>query len=117
MFRSRRGGDRADWAIKPEQYVDQDSIITAWDDVLRLVATIKLKESTASDIFRRLNSYSRQHNLYTALKAFGSSNRCSSCVTSMTSNCAWPSRTCSTGSNSVIGSPARSPSATHVNSA
>ena len=71
MFRSRRGGDRADWAIKPEQYVDQDSIITAWDDVLRLVATIKLKESTASDIFRRLNSYSRQHSLYTALKAFG----------------------------------------------
>ena len=71
MFRSRRGGDRAGWAIKPEQYVDQDSIITAWDDVLRLVATIKLKESTASDIFRRLNSYSRQHSLYTALKAFG----------------------------------------------
>jgi TnpA family transposase len=71
MFRSRRGGDRADWAIKPEQYVDPDSIITAWDDVLRLVATIKLKEGTASDIFRRLNSYSRQHSLYTALKAFG----------------------------------------------
>jgi hypothetical protein len=71
MFRSRRGADRAGWVIKPEQYVDQDSIITAWDDVLRLVATIKLKESTASDIFRRLNSYSRQHSLYTALKAFG----------------------------------------------
>ena len=71
MFRSRRGGDRTGWAIKPEQYVDHDLIITAWDDVLRLVATIKLKESTASDIFRRLNSYSRQHSLYTALKAFG----------------------------------------------
>ena len=71
MFRSRRGGDRTGWAIKPEHYVDQDSIITAWDDVLRLVATIKLKERTASDIFRRLNSYSRQHSLYAALKAFG----------------------------------------------
>jgi TnpA family transposase len=71
MFRSRRGGDRTTWAIKPEQYVDPDSIIADWDDVLRLVATIKLKESTASDIFRRLNSYSRQHSLYTALKAFG----------------------------------------------
>ena len=32
---------------------------------------IKLKETTASDIFRRLNSYSRQHPLYQALKAFG----------------------------------------------
>ena len=71
MFRSRRGGDSAGWAIKPEQYVDPDSIIADWDDVLRLVATIKLKESTASDIFRRLNSYSRQHSLYAALKAFG----------------------------------------------
>ena len=70
MFRSRRGS-HANWAIKPEQYVDQDSIIAAWDDVLRLVATIKLKKSTASDIFRRLNSYSRQHRLYAALKAFG----------------------------------------------
>jgi hypothetical protein len=71
MFRSRRGGDRATWAIKPDQYVDPDSIIADWDDVLRLVATIKLKESTASDIFSGLNSYSRQHSLYTALKAFG----------------------------------------------
>ena len=67
MFRSRRGGDRTGWAIKPEQYVDSDSIINAWDDVLRLVVTIRLKESTASDIFRRLNSYSRQHSLYTCL--------------------------------------------------
>ena len=35
------------------------------------IATIKLKETTASDIFRRLNSYSKQHGLYHALKAFG----------------------------------------------
>jgi hypothetical protein len=61
MFRSRRGGDRAGWSIKPDQYVDPDSITVAWDEVLRLIVTIKLKESTASDIFRRLNSYSRQH--------------------------------------------------------
>ena len=71
MFRSRRGDDHASWSIKPGQYVDPDLIVTAWDDVLRLIVTIKLKESTASDIFRRLNSYSRQHSLYTALKAFG----------------------------------------------
>src|ERR1700757_1748240 len=59
VFRSRRDGNRTGWAIKPEQYVNPDSIISAWDDVLRLIATIKLKERTASDIFRRLNSYSR----------------------------------------------------------
>ena len=38
---------------------------------MRLIATIKLKENTASDIFRRLNSYSRQHVLYQTLKTFG----------------------------------------------
>ncbi len=30
-----------------------------------------IKETTASEIFRRLNSYSQQHALYRALKAFG----------------------------------------------
>ena len=32
---------------------------------------MKLKETTASDIFRRLNSFAKQHVLYRALKAFG----------------------------------------------
>jgi TnpA family transposase len=36
-----------------------------------MIATIKLKEVTASDLFRRLNSYSKQHALDRALKAFG----------------------------------------------
>ena len=31
-----------------------------------LIATIKLKEVTASDLFRRLNSYSKQHALWSA---------------------------------------------------
>jgi TnpA family transposase len=43
-------------------------IIQFWDDILRFIATIKLKETTASDIFRRLNFYSKQHGSYNALK-------------------------------------------------
>ena len=35
------------------------------------MATIKLKETTASQLFKRLSSYSRQHPLYRALKQFG----------------------------------------------
>jgi TnpA family transposase len=46
-------------------------VIQQWDEILRMIATIKLKEVTASDLFRRLNSYSKQHALYRALKAFG----------------------------------------------
>ena len=71
IFRSRKGSDRSAWKIKPAGYADDEIVIQQWDEILRLIATIKLKEVTASDLFRRLNSYSNQHALYQALKAFG----------------------------------------------
>ena len=71
IFKSRQGLDRSAWKIKPAGYIDDELAIQHWDDILRLIATIKLKEVTASDLFRRLNSYSKQHALYQALKAFG----------------------------------------------
>lgn len=54
-------GDR----IKTELIEEQ------WDNILRLITTIKLKEETASQLFKRLSSYSQQHPLYRALKLFG----------------------------------------------
>ncbi|TDE09364.1 Tn3 family transposase [Dyadobacter psychrotolerans] len=42
-----------------------------WDEILRLVCTIKLGYAKASTLFRRLNSYSKQHPLYKALKDLG----------------------------------------------
>ena len=63
--------EEAEWAIGPAKHVNEKAILASWDDLLRLVATIRLKEATASEIFRRLNSYSRQHRLYAAMKAFG----------------------------------------------
>jgi TnpA family transposase len=71
QFKGHKLGTASKWAIRPDKYINQDIIIENWDAILRLVATIKLKETTASDIFRRLNSYSRQHSLYKAMKAFG----------------------------------------------
>ena len=70
-FKSRRDVDRCGWAVTPDKYVSTELVLASWDDILRLIATIKLKETTASDIFRRLNSYAKQHVLYRALKAFG----------------------------------------------
>jgi TnpA family transposase len=67
--KDRLGGQ--DWIIRPGKTINEALIRENWDALLRLVATIKLKENTASDIFRRLNSYSRQHALYQTLKAFG----------------------------------------------
>jgi Tn3 transposase DDE domain len=34
-----------------------------WDDILRFIATIKLKETTASDLFRPAQLYSKKHGL------------------------------------------------------
>ena len=70
IFKPKNQAD-PDWVIRPDKTINEDAIRDNWDDLLRLVATIKLKENTASDIFRRLNSYSRQHALYQTLKAFG----------------------------------------------
>jgi len=70
IFRPKARGDES-WTIKPEKAVNDATVRENRDSLLRLVATIKLKENTASDIFRRLNPYSRQHALYQTLKAFG----------------------------------------------
>ena len=71
IFKSRKRLDRSTWKIKPGGYAADEIVIQQWDEILRMIATIKLKEVTASDLFRRLNSYSKQHALYRALKAFG----------------------------------------------
>ena len=71
IFKSNKNKIPANWKVTPDKYVSEEIITDNWDDFLRLVTTIKLKEATASDIFRRLNSYSKQHTLYKAMKAFG----------------------------------------------
>src|ERR1700680_4724206 len=63
--------DRSVWKIKPTGYIDDELAVQHWDDIRRLIARRTLKKVTASDLFRRLNSYSKQHALYHALKAFG----------------------------------------------
>jgi TnpA family transposase len=60
-----------DYNIVPDGKINSWVISNNWDNILRLVATIKLKETTASQLFRRLSSYSRQNPLYHAIKEFG----------------------------------------------
>lgn len=71
IFKDRGKAKDSEWKINPAGYIDALLIEENWNDILRLIATIRLKEATASDIFRRLNSYSKQHALYRSLKAFG----------------------------------------------
>lgn len=59
------------YQIIPKNYINEKIIKDNWDNILRFIATIKLKETTAAQIFHRLNSYSQQHPLYQALKELG----------------------------------------------
>ena len=56
-FRKRREYEQQGHALLPDGYIKTPLIETQWDEILRFIATIKLKETTASQLFRRLNSY------------------------------------------------------------
>ena len=62
---------RLGYNVVPKRKINTKLITDNWDGILRLVATLKTKEVTASQLFRRLSSYSREHPLYRALKEFG----------------------------------------------
>ena len=51
--------------------IDHKLILKHWDDILRFMATIKTHHASASQLFKRLSSYARDHPLYRALKEFG----------------------------------------------
>jgi len=59
------------YSITPTYYVNESKITRNWDNILRLIATIKLREHRASTIIKRLGDYSSQHPLQEALKEFG----------------------------------------------
>jgi len=70
-FKKRQHYQDLNYTLLPDNTIREDLIEQQWDEMLRFVATIRLKMTTASQLFKRLNSYSRQHPLYRALKEFG----------------------------------------------
>ncbi len=54
--------------ILPKQHVNQERIEASWETILRLMATIKLREYQASTLIKRLNSYQADHPLQAAIK-------------------------------------------------
>lgn len=69
-FEKPSEANREGWKLLSSGTIKTELIEEQWDAILRFIATIKLKETTASQLFKRLNSYSRQHPLYRALKQF-----------------------------------------------
>ena len=59
------------YKLTPKRKVREDIIKESWDDILRFVITIKERKTTATQLLKRLTSYSKNHKLYTALKELG----------------------------------------------
>ena len=59
------------YKLTPKRKIHEDIIKDSWDDILRFIITIKERKTTATQLLKRLTSYSRNHKLYTALKELG----------------------------------------------
>jgi len=70
-FSSRKTYEKLGYKILPSRTVNQKLIENHWDDILRFMATIKLKKVSASQLFKRLSSYAKDNPLYKAIKEFG----------------------------------------------
>lgn len=70
-FSAKQTYKKRGYKILPSRTINQKLIIKHWDDILRFMATIKLKKATASQLFKRLSSYAKDHPLYKAIKEFG----------------------------------------------
>jgi len=71
-FRTRSYYKRRGYGLLPKHRVKHALVKSHWEEILRLVVSIKLGEVTASQMFKRLNSYAkRQVPLYDAIIEFG----------------------------------------------
>lgn len=70
-FSSKATYEKKGYQILPSRTINQKLIAKHWEDILRFMVTIKLKNVTASQLFKRLSSYARNNPLYKAIKEFG----------------------------------------------
>ena len=59
------------YKLTPKRTINETIIKESWDDILRFIVTIKERKTTATQLLKRLTSYSKNHKLYTALKELG----------------------------------------------
>ncbi len=70
-FKSQDHYENKGYQLLPGGKINTKLIKDNWNDILRLMVSLKLKRVTASQFFKRLNSYSSEHPLYKAMKEFG----------------------------------------------
>ena len=70
-FKTKKQYQKIYTSIYPDKKINLDIIEKRWDSVLRIVATILQRKCSASQLLKRLNSYSHDNPNYKALKEFG----------------------------------------------
>jgi TnpA family transposase len=70
-FSTRASYRKRDYKLLPSRSINRKLILRHWDDILRFMTTIKTHHASASQLFKRLSSYAKDHPLYRALKEFG----------------------------------------------
>ena len=70
-FSAKKTYLRKGYKLVPSRTINRNLILKHWDDILRFIATIKTHYASASQLFKRLSSYAKDHPLYQALKEFG----------------------------------------------
>lgn len=59
------------YVLLPDHYISEKLIETHWDDMLRVMVSLKLGKTTAFQVLKRMNSYAKQNPLQKAFKEFG----------------------------------------------
>ncbi len=70
-FKGKRDYVELDYQLVPDHTINTALIEKHWDDILRIMASLKLGKTTAEQVLKRLNSYSQQNPLQKAMKEFG----------------------------------------------
>ncbi len=67
--------NKSKFPISPTRKIKVDLIKEHYENILRIVASLKLGVTTSNQLFRRLNSYSKNNSLYEAIVEFGRIHR------------------------------------------
>ena len=74
-FKNRKEYEALNYQIVPDHYINKKLIEDHWDDILRVIVSLKLGRTSAQQLLKRLNSYAQQNPLHKALKEFGKITR------------------------------------------
>ena len=70
-FEAKKEYHKLGYKVLPIKQINIELIEEQWENILRFVLTIKERETTASQLLKRLTSYPKQHKTYLALREFG----------------------------------------------